>query len=414
MSIPIEGLNRPVPDQEKNDAFLPKAPLSLDGTISNVFRQGVKRLIQTGARWSLPVIALGSTGIDIACSPSAPQTSNTPEQPRATAVDIDKTSPSITPIPAGGTLEQSQPQSRYDQLFAKILKGEASDSEKREFNEIKEQTAVPTWKTEKSEEKQVPQIEGLRATYYANAETNKLEIRYLATADNPYGLKEEAIGGIFHKEVFDVKDSIETGNQIGGVGLKAEVIKALLIKNGSPDKNALLPIFADLTFSSGYQKTIIQETTTPEDKRAVLAMKIPTGDKLVSPMTDNKDLSQIAFRPTISPNISSFEFRNPLIQGRFIESVTYYGSFPKADVSAKIGDEILEVKERPFSDEAARKVFSTFNPPLVDGINLYVSAMQGVSEKDGSFPILPLSKNNLLRVGESVIFPLSNRNSILQ
>jgi len=107
---------------------------------------------------------------------------------------------------------------------------------------------------------------------------DSIGVVYVADVGNPYGLTARSVAGVFYPEVYIVKDSVETAQQTGAIGVRPEVVRYRLRRAGSPGSTILFPLPFDLTTAYGDdRRLLVQEVLNTAVNVSDIMLRIPWG-----------------------------------------------------------------------------------------------------------------------------------------
>lgn len=345
-----------------------------DSGTGNVIPTPVPGVIIGGDRYILTPTA----------SATLAETATPPPSPSAISREAVPTAPATTPAIATATAIPEKYRTENGNLVYKIETGES--------------LAIPSLLGTKAE---LREIEGQK------------KVIYIALAENPYGLKEKAVAGLFYPEFHDIKDSRES-EQVGGVGIRAEVARYFEQKAGSPQQSILFPLYVDPTFAKDKEKVTVQfvETTTG---RTDLFLKVPLDAKLITPIERSVDQSiKIEFSPQDWGTVINIGTPGIFSGNQFYFQVEYAKVLEGKTDSYKLGDPFLTVDASSFSDDLINFYNTYRKPSLVGGPNANTYGKSRVQDSNGRFSSYSFSKKNVLAFGKSYAFLLANDNPLLK
>lgn len=389
--------------------------------------------------WQLPTLSLMTAGLalyEIACSFGKSGPEITISNPPAATGDLNLPKPTntpdakSTPTPAsiGGSEAQDLGDVRANAIRDRLVQIQKKQAEGKElnatdlvdkadilyFNKVAEKiAAITTWTTEKGEIKQLPQIDGLRSSYLATS--NRLEIAYITQENNPYGLEAGKVAGMFHKEVFNVKDNLESANQTGGIAVRKEVWTKMIAGSiDTPDFK--LPIPIDLTNAEGDKKLLIQisKANSPNGIN-VLWLHAPKGSKIVVLFDDIDRKGDIETRTTPQDYGTLLVLGRAPIQKQYALYARYSGNEVLAQSGReKIGAVALDITSQGFSGDLKQVAIEKYIPSVTINPNLMLHGQQVFMDANGKSSSLGLKESNALKVNDVPVLTMANDNSLLQ
>lgn len=268
-----------------------------------------------------------------------------------------------------------------------------------------------TFKTEKNEILTVPQVEGAKA--YLEKYNGEDIVLYRATADNPFGLKEQEVVGTYYPEAYSVTDKVETAKQVGAVGLRAEAVRYFLQKVGSPSKVVIVPLPFDATTSTEDKKIYIEVATMKQDRVPRLFVQIPPGSKLTPPIIEQgASKVDITFAPQQSWG-TVIDFDRQGILKKYAYLIEFDQLLTGRTLKAVLGEDVLTVKASLSPDRFNRPYDSYLQHPVSIKANATIYGQSYVEDNSGQSMWLFFTENNIMRFDKSYVFPLVNDNPLL-
>lgn len=288
------------------------------------------------------------------------------------------------------------------------------------YQQTKEGTVV--YKPERGETLNVPQVPGLHAEL--KEIDGRKKVIYLAEKDNPYGLKESVVAGIYYPDIYFVVDNLETAKQVGGVGLRAEVVSLLMKEARAPEVNPLFPLPIDPTFAAEGNKLMLQVSKNTAEGANLLSsiyIKAPPKSRFVYPLDEKAPQRERDFRRQRWGGTNFWIGMAKQLLNQFSINASYAGPIDKQLMERKLGAPAFEINTDNFP-EGVQEIYKKYRAPqLVINPNLQFYGIQlrfalggiPMEQSKEDFPFLGLGEENMLKKDNSFVFILSTNNPLL-
>jgi len=248
-------------------------------------------------------------------------------------------------------------------------------------------------------------------------------IVYRAEVGNPYGLEQGAFAGYYYPEAYilDTEANFERESQIGAVSLRSEVVRVLLYQAGYPDK-IVFPIPCDISDANNLEEKIIIWEASPKrapDRGSIFA-HLPKGSIVVADLPNEQGYARIRIRPhswgrvflTFEPGGAfSGEYKGYTLSFGF--SNTRFKEWE--EITLSFGDALSgSYLKRAFSDDYIKFLEENYTiPDVLKKSGQELNVLIGSNTLVDPIQFAVVTKDNLLRVGDSLVFILANDNPIL-
>lgn len=351
---------------------LPAVFSARQANTSGTQEQTVKRIIVASTLAALPTAACGGDG-----STSAPTQSSTLDRTPVVIPETPSLEPTAIPAPKAGFSE-------HDGAF--------------------------TYKTTNCEILRVPQIPGLAGTLVE--ERGVFALHYLATLDNPYGLSSGIFAGSYYPAVYLITgDTKAESEMIGGVVLRAEVVRYYLLQASSPSQRAIVPLPFDPTMkkNSADDRVFIETRLAVNNGSSRLFLEIPTGSRLVVPFERNAgSTTDVMISQQNWGTVVTFGKPADLLS-QFALKIESAERIANANGNWKLGDEVGIVDVVQFSENLVRSYDAFLTRPITTHPNAIMYGQSYAQDNSGTFAWLGLSTENILQISNNVVFIASNQ-----
>jgi hypothetical protein len=299
-----------------------------------------------------------------------------------------------------------------------LLKSQDQEGKLQDFARASYDQEKGEWGWERvssSEERlaKAPTVEGLGVSWEED------RIVYRAEAGNPYNLKEGEYAGYFYPEtyVLEKETNFEEERQVGAVGLRSEVVRSMLTQAGYPNQ-IVFPIPFDLSYVAEGERIILTEAVGRNTGKTRLIVHLPRGSRLVAGLPDNQGRTNVHIAPQ-TDNRVAIDFKEGFsgnYAGYRLAQILPNSGLEGGDITLNFGDSLSGYSlDNEFSSGYLGFLSGNFEIPnklkqAGQKLNLLIHSQTYVE------PMLyaDITKENLLKTGESPVFILANDNSLLK
>jgi hypothetical protein len=235
------------------------------------------------------------------------------------------------------------------------------------------------------------------------------QVQYFADSGNSYHLNEGDPAGVYYPNAVTATDNLFTALVTPTVGLRSEVIQALLDAAG-PSGSLIFPLPFDATFSAGGQ-IVLQDSVNTSTQLKRLFVRIPAASKMVFPV-GRSDGSKLTLNDSSQDWGTVVGMAYPdFFAGKYTLNANISRKYLGAAEQLVMGDEILVLPDTQFNDYLTN-FYSTSRSPVplpVMNTELY---WQSYASDPASRTEDNISTENILKAGGAPVFVMSNYNPL--
>jgi len=356
-------------------------------------------------------------------TPTPPTATPVPTRTSAPTQGASAQEPEATPVPPTKTPEPTETMTPTATATAIIATRTATAKPTETPQASTEYQIRPDGSTaflrKDGEWQEIPAIKGLTPSIEEVAGLKT--IVYRAEAGNQWGFEAGKRVGVVDPNQYELYLN-EQMDQVGGVGLHPKIATTLLWASGFPNQIKICsPV--DTTTSWGLNtqgaELILQTAKTLAQKPEFdydIFLKAPSGSILVVPVTNVSSEKLLTFRVANQPTgwgiIAVGE------NGVFNElalRVFFYKAISSGSLSGLgLGGKVAVFGTGSFPNNVVDFYKTKRDPPPIFNFNAELNLRGYFANSDGSLPYGNITTKNIVRIGDSFVFPLSDKSPVLE